>query len=389
MDKKLRILVVGASRVFSDTNFDGFVTRQRRLTHLLAERHDVGIIGLRTVVDKAEIIPDLKSYLLGDFPVPVDADSRQARVRAISSNLRGSAALVDWESPILAAATAFEPDVVLTFGPWLDVQYRCLRAAYPSIHMFEEDVWRMPDLAPQSLQGRTFRRAEALSRRRLAGQPTAVVVIADQEIPAARDRYAVRSIHVMPYTPPSDDWPAATELSVGHEILVLGVLVQERNSDGLLAVLQECDRRGISHLQFRLLSDAGLHEDLQPFLDRPWVRQAEAGEEVWRHYRDCRLSLVPATRATGIKTTVLQAWSQGTPVITFAGSASTLVPAQRDAMSIGDTAGDVVDRLLALWEDDQERTKLAARGLEIFASDFDEQKSLRTLEDLLGSIVLA
>ena len=388
MDKKLRILVVGASREFSDTNFDGFVTRHRRITRYLIGRHEVGIISLRSIGDKERLVPDLLPQVLGDFPVPLGADTRQARVRAIRSNLRGSAKMVDWEGPILAAAAAFKPDVVLTFGPWLDVQYRCLRAAYPSLHMFEEDVWRMPDLAPQSLQGRTFRRAEALSRRRLAGQPTAVVVIADQEIPAARDRYAVRSIDVLPYTPPSGDWPAATELSVGQEILVLGVLVQERNSDGLVAVLQECDRRGISHLRFRLLSDAGLHEDLQPFLDRPWVRQAEAGEEVWRHYRDCRLSLVPATRATGIKTTVLQAWSQGTPVITYEGSASTLVPAQRDAMSIGGTAGEVVDRLLALWEDEQERTTLAARGLEIFASDFDEQKSLRTLEDLLGSIVL-
>ncbi|MDP9101173.1 MAG: glycosyltransferase [Actinomycetota bacterium] len=380
----MRILIAGGSRDFGTAFNDGFVTRHRRLARHLAARHEVGLLALREHGDGSAPSPDLEPLVLADIAVPV-VQSRRQRAGVMSRRFR-PVQPTGWAHDIAREADTFSPDVVVTFGPWLDHQYEYLRRRYPTVHFFEEDTSPLFPIGPMRLTGRAFAAAERAAHYWARGRVPAVVTISAREEAAARRRYRGARVETLPFTLPDDDWPLAPDRSQGCDLLVVAALDQERNAAGLVDILGELARRQVSHIPVVLVSAGGLHPTLSPFRDLDWVRQETCGEQLWPRYRTSRMSLVPARRVTGIKTTILQSWSQGTPVLAFHASADTLPTVTHHGLLAAADAGNAVDLLLQAWDDEDLLTRLSNEGRRAYTTHFDETATLERAERLVTEV---
>jgi glycosyltransferase involved in cell wall biosynthesis len=383
----VKVLVAARPYDLSDAPADAFVTRHVAFVHLLADHYDVEIVGLRPVGDASTFRPGLASRVHGEVVVPrTDSPSRAARA---ARGLRRSVhePLADWERSLLALAGEFAPAAVVTVGPWLDVEYRALFRSYPSVHLQEEDLSRMPELAPQSAQGRSLRAFEDVGRRRAGMRPEAVVVISDAEVAGARHRFPSAQVRVLPYTLDESEWPLADGPSDGDTVVVVNNLANARNADGLAAVLDEMASRELGdQIAVRLVSGAGYAPSLDRFASEPWIALSGPVGDVRAEYRHAWLALVPSTRATGFKTTVLQAWSAGCPVVCFPASAATLGVGAGDAVAVGATPAEIVDQILRLRGDAVAVGELVRAGLELVASRFRPDRQGRALVALVEQV---
>lgn len=384
----MNVLVAASPHDLSEAPADAFAMRHLAMVRLLAEHHDVTILGLRPALDDAEFAPDLRELVCREVRLPVRSTTRARRLgRAVRRVAHDP--LTEWERAIEETARATAPDVAVTIGPWLDYEYRVLFHAYPSIYVFEEDITRMPEIAAQSRQAALLRSFEDLGRRQAGMVPTAVVVISETEAPAARRRFPRSRVVHLPYTLDASEWPLAESESIGEHVLVVGNLAQDRNAEGLVDILQEIKARNLTEeLPVRLVSETGLTPTLATIAEEPWILDPGPVDDLWNVYRQNAAALVPSTRATGFKTTVLQAWTAGCPVVCRPASARTLGSGTTSAVLVGDTAGEVVDHLLALRRDAPKRHQLVAAGLELARTSFspsDGQQHLLTLTAEVGS----
>jgi glycosyltransferase involved in cell wall biosynthesis len=344
-------------------------------------------VGLRAPADHATISPGLVDRSRGEVTVPVvDSPSRQARVwRAGRQAVHEP--LAAWERSLAALAADVAPDVVVTVGPWLDVEYRALFRDYPCVHLQEEDVRRMPELASQSGQARRLRAFEDFARRRAGMRPQAVVVISDTEVAGARTRFPSARVVCLPYTLDESEWPLAEGPSDGDGVLVVNNLANDRNADGLAEVLGEIASRGLGdQLALRLVSGAGYAASLDVLAGEPWVDRAGAVTDVRGEYRRAAVALVPSRRATGFKTTVLQAWSAGCPVVCFPASAATLGEGASRAVAVGASAAEVVDQILRLRHDRAAAAELVEAGFGLVTSRFSRDHQTGELLALVEQV---
>lgn len=367
-----RLLLASRPKELSNAPFDAFAMRHRALARLLAEHFDVGVLLVTEAGD-----PD------SDAPIEIGGTrevGRVRRVRAPETRLSRMAAvrvalrepaLEPWEESARALADEFRPDVVVTLGPWLGHEYRVLHGAAPGVHFFEEDLDRMPELAPQSAHARLLRRVVGAAQGRRAWQPRAVVAISGAELAAAR-RFAPRAeAIVVPLTLDPGDWPVAREPGPPGPFLVVANLAEARNAEGLAAVLACLHRRGLSdRLRVRVVTGSGIHPILHEHLDRPWVDAGPERGSLLQEYRAAGGVLVPAFRATGLKTTILQGWSQGRAVVTTSAAAAGVGP-NRAGLAVGATSDEVVDALASIGDDDGLRVELAQAGLRRIRDEFD------------------
>lgn len=381
------ILVAARPYDLSEAEYDAFVDRHARVVDILARRYEVAIVGLRVAPDDADVAARFATLPYFEVAVPNPPPSRVDRLRRAAQDVRGRP-LERWEDELAALAERVQPRVVVTIGPWLEAEYRVLFARYPTVHFFEEDVMRMRELAPQSKQARLLRRVE-ISARRPAMRPTATVVISGGERRAARTRFAGTSVVEVPYSLNPEEWPVQTTPTIGDHLLVVGRLTQPRNAEGLADVLQQLRTTTLpTPVQVRLISADGLHAILHEFTGLPWVEHAGCGTDLWAAYRQARAVLVPARRATGLKTTVLQAWAAGAPVVCFPASFATLGASAAPALCVGRDAREVVDHIIALWASEKERSRLAAAGFDQLHARFDDadhRERLLRLVDQLSS----
>lgn len=379
------VLVAARPYDLSEARYDAFVTRHARLADALASRYDVSMVGLRVPPDNAEVARHFSAFPYYEVAVPKPPPNRLERLRRAARDVRGRP-LDCWEEELAAVAERVRPRVVVTIGPWLEAEYRVLFDGYPTVHFFEEDVMRMRELAPQSPQARLLRRTEIAARRR-ATRPTATVVISGGERRAARIRFAGTSIIELPYSLNPEEWPVQETPSTGDHLLVVGRLTQPRNAEGLKDVLHHLRTTMLDKpVPVRLISADGLHPMLHPFIRLPWVEHAASDVDLWEAYRGARVVLVPARRATGLKTTVLQAWAAGCPVVCFPASAATLGATAAPALRVGRHAAEVVDHVTALWASEKERSRLADAGFaqlhNRFADDHHRGRVLTLVDQL-------
>jgi glycosyltransferase involved in cell wall biosynthesis len=388
ISRRPRVLVAARPYDLSEAETDGFVIRHRALLEALSGYFDLAVLGLRPPHDDAVVAVGLGHDRCDEIAIPAQSNARWDRSKAALRSVI-TARPAPWEHEIARIAAETRPAVVVTLGPWLDVEYRMLFRKVPTIHLFEEDLTRMADLAPQSRRGRLFRRAEIFGHGRSSAQPRVAVVINELESAAARRRYPRARIVVLPYTLPSPHWPLADSPSQGVGVIVAGNLAQERNSEGLVQILDEVTRRGLGHaLRFRLASRAGLHPSLERFLMFDWVEHDANPGELYERYRDAAVALVPATRVTGTKSTVLQAWAAGCPVVCFPASARTLGESGRDAVLCATSPSEVVTALLGAINDEQLRSHLVDAGFDQLKTRFDADTHTQRFIDLVTELAM-
>lgn len=378
-----KVLVVGRPFDLSNAPYDGFVTHHRRLVEQLAKGYDVSIMLLRPWYDQASLREELRPLLIGEIPIPAGPSSKSRRLVFAIKALR----LAGWEKVLLEAARSIEPDVVLTLGPWLTREYRALYRHLPAVNLLEEDLTVMPDLYPQSAQARLLRRLEDV----LAfGRATALAfVIGDAELVRASRKHPRWSFRVLRYTLDPDEFPLGTSPSDGTRLLVVGNFAEARNSDGLGSVLEHLAPHLPVEMKVRVVSGPGLHPSLEKWANKPWFDWAVDPTQMSEEYRNARLTLVPATRVTGVKTTVLQAWVSGCPVVATEAVAMSLPLGAQDALLVGRDAYEITNLILQAWTDSARRSDLSARGSAFVQEHFDASREQQKLMDALAEAIEA
>jgi hypothetical protein len=369
------------------TTLNGLVTRHRQMVETIITKHHVALLCLRTPADTSPTpeFRGVEEVFEVTLPEVVYTSTRGARLRSALRSSRDRESTTD--CAIAAAATRARPDVVVTVGPWLGAEYRALFARFPTMHLFEEDVSRMAEIASQSRRGRLFRAIETSLYGRANAQPELVVTIGRHEFDVAARRYPQAEHLYLPLTLPRDAWPVFTTPSEGESVLVVGKFAQARNSEGLTAVLDEMARRSDAPgIRVRIVSDSGLHPSLQPFIDAPWIEHVRPAGSLPKRYREAWAALVPALRVIGQKTTILQAWTCACPVVCSDASAASME--RPDAVLAGRNASQIVDHLVSLAHSPDTRERLVRAGLTALSTTFnpdtETERVLRAVEHLRG-----
>jgi glycosyltransferase involved in cell wall biosynthesis len=368
-----------AARPFdlSDAPFDAFVERHGRMIELLCDHFTVSLLGLRQGADRASIASRWARLAYSEVTI---SDTCYSRAQRVASAWRvGRDRDIDTEhDAINAAARLHEPDVIVTVGPWLSRAYRPLHAMGPSVHLFEEDLSQMIELAPQSRQARALRRLEVFLASKSRRQPGTVCYISRGEELAARRRYPRARAVYLPYTLDEHQWPTALAPVAGDGAIVVGNLSELRNAEGLADLCSlVADRPEHPLWGTRVLSDGGLHPCLEPFVATGMLAQTD-GRDPAAGYRSAALAIVPAQRVSGLKTTVLQAWAMGCPVVGYTATANS-VGADQSCMRFGKTAVELLDHLDQLFASPTERDALAMRGFARLRKCYDDDRNRTTL----------
>lgn len=364
--------------------FNGFVDRHVRMVTILASEFDVTVLYL-CESRSPEVPSQLPAGVTTQFEVqmPRLASSRKMRLKEAWRHVRGVESAAD--QVIIAAAAEAHPDVVVAVGPEGLGEYRSLYRRYPSLYLFEEDIEATID-HPLSLRARYFRRLIDWLYSHANDQPEVVGSISEREVPAARKIYPRSQHRVIPHTLPQEDWPRFDEPSDGDWAIVVGDLTKKRNSEMLVGMLAEIERRGgVAGLKIRLISGPGIDQSLVPYLEMPWVEWLLASGSLVDLYRQAWVALVPAARVTGVKTTILQAWACACPVLSSEPAANSVDG--RDAILVGRTAVEMVDALVALLGAPEIRFRLVRAGLNALLTRFNpdnEAEIIRRLVDDLG-----
>jgi len=377
-----RVLVVARPYDLSDAPFDGFVTRHRRMVSELCKYFEVVVLYLRAnLTDEATVvIAGPTSYL--EVELPQRQTSRRAR---LMSAVREAVGIETREDIRLAeVASRARPDVVVTVGPWLHDQYRALWRRYPSVHLYEEDLCRMSEIAPQSTQARAFRRIEELLRACSGAQPITVISISPTELRRAERRFPSAVHAYVPFTLDPREWPGATCTSNGSWLIAVGNFAELRNAEGLADVVAEIARRhDTAGIRLKIVSGPGLHPMLHRYLDMRWIHVAQTVSAPRDEYAEAWAALVPGRRVSGQKTTILQAWACRVPVVCSMEAAATVEAGE--AVLTGPDARTLVDHIVRLRGDPEARDVLAAAGAQRLSRDFNPDMEPTTLRDLVTS----
>lgn len=376
MSNRPAVLVAARPFDLSEAPFDAFVERHGRMVELLCDHFNVSLLGLRQETDQASI-----SQRWGHLPYSEVSirDTGSSRTQRLASAWRvGRDRDIDTEHEAIdAAATLHAPEAIVTVGPWLGRAYRPLHAMRPSVHLFEEDLSQMIELAPQSRQARALRRVEIFLASRSHLRPSTVCYIARSEEQAARRRYPLSEAVYLPYTLDERQWPTAPSPVAGTGAIVVGNMSQLRNAEGLADLCSlVADRSEHPLWGTRVLSDSGLHPCLEPFVASGMLVPTD-GRDLATGYRSAALAIVPAQRLSGLKTTVLQAWTMGCPVVGYAASAHS-VGADQSCMRFGETPLALLDQLDELFASPSERYALAMGGFAKLRSGYDDDRNRTT-----------
>jgi hypothetical protein len=376
MSNRPTVLVAARPFDLSDAPFDAFVERHGRMVEVLCEHFTVSLLGLRQETDRASIAPRWGRLAYSEVII---SDTGSSRTKRLTHAWRvGHDRDVDPEQKAIdAAAKSHAPDAIVTVGPWLSRAYRPLHALRPSVHLFEEDLSQMLELAPQSRQARALRRVEIYLASRSHQQPSTVCYIARSEEQAARRRYPLAKAVYLPYTLDQHQWPMALSPTSGAGAIVVGNMSQLRNAEGLADLCSlVVDRSEHPLWGTRVLSDSGLHSCLEPYVASGMLVPTD-GADLAAGYRSAALAIVPAQRLSGLKTTVLQAWTMGCPVVGYTASAHS-VGADPSCMRFGKTPVELLDQLDELFASPSERHALAMGGLARLRSSYDDSRNRST-----------
>lgn len=386
-----RLTVAGRPADFSGIVHDGFVTRHSRMLRSLASVYDLSVLGVASTGEPAATVtlPAGVPYTVVACPAP--AQSRVGRVLAAARQFAGYES--DNEREMVAAASRLAPDVVVTVGPWLASEYRPLWRRYPSVHLFEEDLTRMAEIAPQSARARAMRLLIDQLHAWAPGQPMTVVAISPAEQRRAEVRFPRAAHACLPFTLDPEEWPDAPDRTTSGAladrwVVVVGNYAEDRNAEGLAAVLDAAvavDAKDT--LRFDVVSGPGLHPLLQSARSGLEVRHRRLDGPVRAAYDTAWAALVPARRVTGQKTTILQAWACRVPVVCSVEAAATLA-ASPAACAAGATPNEMVDHLLALRGDATQREALVESGAAELAQRFDPKQEEPTVRRLLEAAAM-
>lgn len=257
-------------------------------------------------------------------------------------------------------------------------------ADHPAILLVEEDVQKDPAVSRSRLS-QALRRIEESAASHYAGSPAAVAIISDEERPWAEKSFPGAQVVVVPHLLDEDTWtpPPAPPRPHNRKVLVVGRMGQVRNSEGLANVLHEL-RALNADVDVVVASADPLHPATR--LDAGLVRSFGPVDDLRSLYRQCALTLVPAFRVSGAKTTILQGWSQYCPVIATSASGRSVGAVHGVDSLLGDSPREVAELVMEALQDHELRERLAVGGFRRYRSEYTSAETGKLLSKLVVSV---
>jgi glycosyltransferase involved in cell wall biosynthesis len=391
MSRARRVALVSGWPISPDQRDSGFMPRYVDLVEQLSDEHELLVVHLDTdperfarhrgwADERAEVV---------DVPVPALGGSRGDRVVASARRLVAPAPVASWESGVERELRTWEPDVVVTVVDPLGVPLRATTRSFPTVSFVEEDQSGLPE-NHRSWSGRALIRLEELARRRSSPPPAVAVVISEHEVPWAHRRFPRSRVLVVPHRIDLHEWEAPVEPDPDtgpDDVLVVGDMASDRNARGLRAVAQRLvDRRSPRPRRITVISHSPPHPSLSDLPDG-FLRLLGQVDDPRPYYRAAGQVLVPSFVVTGVKTTILQAWATGTPVVTTGPAArSTGATPDIDVMS-GETPDEVADAIVRVAGDPQLRGRLARAGRDRLHAAHSREAAMAAIDRALDAAV--
>jgi glycosyltransferase involved in cell wall biosynthesis len=104
------------------------------------------------------------------------------------------------------------------------------------------------------------------------------------------------------------------------------------------------------------------------------------------HYASTNVVLVPAVAVTGVKTTLLQAWAMGNPVVTTPESSIGVPAVDGVNLLVGRSTPELVERCAELVASSDLRDQIAAAGRETVCATLDSRSIAATFAELVVSV---
>ncbi len=318
-----RVVLLASENVIngSEPTYDGFTFRYRHAFQALNERFEVE-------------------------PVSLDRYSaRDAIQRAL--DLRPSVAI----APALMGWTWLAP----------------LTARYPTIALVEEAVPSRQERRRLS----SYRRSRLLVReerdRWSCTPPSSVVLVNDAERAWATTRFPRSHVQTIPVTVDISYWSTPIEDRTIEQSLAFfaGTLAFEGNARGVAEVARELSARiGSNPPPLVVASASKPHSLVMNEIGAGSIRFLGTVSDVRPHYRSASVCVIPSFDVPGTKSTVLQAWAAGVPVVASREVARSVACEPGDGIEAGSDASEIADLVLAVAGDSDRRARLVRRGRE-------------------------
>jgi glycosyltransferase involved in cell wall biosynthesis len=355
---------VVVAQLVPGSGFNGFGQRLHALASALATEADVTVVTPEQEVGEP---PSGRRYAWS--PVP---RSRPRSWRAGFRRRLGPDPYAGYhgrEGEIRDLVDAVQADLVVLH---LECAYlvKHLRG-YRVVHLLEErlDTGRSPAAGPRARLRDWNRHRQWDDLAHAVGDSKAPVVLissAEQEVlgPFLRGNEVTVVPHFRVDHLHAD---ASPEVDVG----IYGDLTQARNLPPALEAVAACERHGLrvglfGHSDGRALTGLG-----------PQVLVTGAVAELRDHYRRSRVVLVPEHTGSGVKTTVIEAWAAGRPLVLDVTATRGLSVTHEGNALVGGAPEELAALSRRLLDDFSLQERLVERGLATVRGAHSEEQAAR------------
>jgi len=364
----------------------GFVPRYEALVASLRRRAEVTVVGLSPRIEN--VLGFTEMPLIAPMAFDPPASSSMGRLGRALHLLGGRLTQSAWERELVGGLRFTEPDLIVTLNYHRREVTRLAARVAPTVLFAEERTgarWRRPRLA--QLPPPILMALSDWAERHAARRARRVVVVGPGEVAWAEEAFG-RPVSVVPLAVDLDWWSAATapDPSSGPcDVVTVGNLAEERNAAGLVDIIDALEVAGWpEQMRLRLVSATGYHAGLEA---RSSDRVLLEGTVIDPRplCAGATALLVPAFRASGVKTAILQAWAMGVPVVTTEPSAATVGGTDGLDLLSGSTPEEVAG-LLASISARHDLEGIVAAGRDHLAVAFSAVAHDAAVDELLDAM---
>jgi glycosyltransferase involved in cell wall biosynthesis len=279
-----------------------------------------------------------------------------------------------WEREVINTLSAWSPELVAIPTQSFWSAFAPIVRRFPSVLLAEEPHAPDPEVAdPTGVQAAVAAIEGHLDRIRFR-RAGCVVVISDAYVDWAQRAFPAAEVRVVPLNlEPLYEEPGFGPSDVPMDpngVFVIGNMGNPRTAHGLADVVHElvAITSGLDRPALRLLvASADEPHRVLVGLPRDVVHFVGRVEDPRPYYRAAAATLVPAFVLSGVKTTVVQGWAMGCPVVTTQPAADALSAVSgRDLLAASSPRG-VAQQLLDVVEDRALAARVARGGMRRFA----------------------
>jgi glycosyltransferase involved in cell wall biosynthesis len=364
-------------------SFSGFSSRVFHFLRALAEQCAVELVVLRRDREDVPVGDELAVRAVRHVdlpPSPLDAQGARGRLRRLRHHLTADLPLgckparVDELDAVIARRS---PLAVVFYLPHLAHLALRVPASIPAICVLEEG-WERQWSYLTHLTG-LKRRMVVLSEsrryaslyRRLGDRASAVVAISELEQEWFARFIPSSKIAVVPHSVDCEYFSPAPEVVPDLDVGVFGDLSHPRNSEGAVSVFESA--APTRELSWAFVGNRS--EEVRERLSGPRALVPGFVPDIRPYYARARVVLAPTVGGTGVKTTVLEAWAMGRPVVATSFAVRGLPARDGDNVLIGESPAELIAHVRALLSSEEVADRLGSAGRATVEAERDIRRS--------------